>query len=214
MKIIFIFAHPDDESFGPGGTIAKLSKENDVHVFSLCNGARPGNENVSNQRVKSFYSACEMYGAKGTIHNVNDLSLSYSAVVKRIEAIVTQMKPDIVYTNSLSDIHVDHRLVAEGAMVACRPKPESTVKELYFCEIPASSDWSFNQLGPEFKPNVYEDITQFIDIKKQALSLYTTETYNYPDARSIRAMETRAKYRGTQIGVEYAECFQLIFSNR
>jgi len=44
------------------------------------------------------------------------------------------------------------------------------------------------------------------------LSLYTTETYAYPDARSIEAMEVRAKFRGTQVGVNFAEAFQLVFS--
>jgi LmbE family N-acetylglucosaminyl deacetylase len=214
MNIIFIFAHPDDESFGPGGTIAKLAVDNTVHVFSLCNGARPGNEAVSSQRVDSFYKACESFGASSTIHNVPDLALTVNATVSKIETIILQMKPDVVYTHSLGDIHRDHRAVAEATMVACRPKPESTVKELYFCEIPASSDWSFCKVQPTFEPNVFVDVSDFIDVKKKALSLYHTETYRYPDARSIESMETRAKFRGTQIGVNYAEAFQLVFSRR
>jgi len=214
MKILFIFAHPDDESYGPGGTIAKLAKDNEVHIFSLCNGARPGNESVSKKRVDTFYEVCKMFGAIGTIHNVNDLTLSYHAVVKRIENIVNQMKPDIIYTHNISDIHTDHRLVAEGCMVACRPKPNSTIKELYFSEIPASSDWSFNQIGPKFDPNVYVDVSEYIELKKNALSLYSTETYEYPDARSVESMETRAKFRGTQVGFNYAEAFQLVFSRK
>ncbi len=214
MKIVFIFAHPDDESFGPGGTIAKLSLDTDVHVFSLCNGARPGNENVSSQRVKSFYEACKLFGATGTIHNVPDLALTAQPTIHKLESIIAQMKPDVVYTHSISDIHQDHRVVAEATMVACRPKPQSTIKELYFCEIPASSDWSFYKVQPTFEPNVFVDVGDFINIKKQALDLYQTETYQYPDARSIESMETRAKFRGTQIGVNYAEAFQLVFSRR
>ena len=210
--ILFILAHPDDESFGPAGTIAKLSRTNTVHVFSLCNGARPGNEQVSTQRVQSFYNACNLLGAKGTIHNVPDLSLTYPNAVSRIENIIKQMKPEIVYTHNMSDVNMDHRVVAEATIVACRPKPESSVRELYFCEVPASTDWSFSKIQPAFEPNYYKDITDFIELKKQALSLYTTETYGYPDARSIEAMEARAKFRGSQIGVNYAEAFQLVFA--
>lgn len=211
MSVVFILAHPDDESFGPGGTIAKLAKQHPVHVFSLCNGARPGNEQVSNARVQSFYQACNLLGAKGVIHNVPDLSLTYPAAVSRVENIVSQMKPEVVYTHNMSDVNMDHRIVAEACIVACRPKPSSTVKKLYFTEVPASTDWSFSKIQPVFEPNTYVDISEFIDLKKRALSLYSTETYAYPDARSIESMEIRAKFRGTQVGVHYAEAFQLVF---
>jgi len=212
MKIVFILAHPDDESFGPGGTIAKLSKENDVHIFSLCNGARPNNEQVSAQRIKSFYDACNLLGAKGTIHNVPDLTLTYPTAVSRIEVIINQLTPDIVYTHNLSDVNMDHRIIAEACIVACRPKPTSSVKKLYFTEVPASTDWSFSKIQPAFEPNTYIDISEYIEIKKEALTLYVTETYSYPDARSIEAMEIRAKFRGTQVGVNFAEAFQLVYS--
>jgi LmbE family N-acetylglucosaminyl deacetylase len=212
MKVVFILAHPDDESFGPGGTIAKLSKEHDVQVFSLCNGARPGNEQVSNARVQSFYQACDLLGAKGTIYNVPDLTLTYPTAVSNVEGIINQMKPDVVYTHNISDVNMDHRIIAEACIVACRPKPTSSVTQLYFTEVPASTDWSFSKLQPTFEPNTYVDISEHISLKKQALSLYLTETYAYPDARSIEAMEIRAKFRGTQIGVNFAEAFQLVFS--
>lgn len=214
MKILFILAHPDDESFGPGGTIARLAVDNDVHVFSLCNGARPGMEEVSKTRVRSFYKACELLGAKATIHNVPDLSLTYPGTVAKVENIIIQMKPDVVYTHNMSDVNMDHRIVAEACIVACRPKPSSTVKELYFTEVPASTDWSFSKVQPVFEPNTYVDITNFIELKKQALALYVTETYEYPDARSVEAMEARAKHRGSQVGYNYAEAFQLVFARK
>jgi LmbE family N-acetylglucosaminyl deacetylase len=96
-------------------------------------------------------------------------------------------------------------------MVACRPKPMGVVNELYFCELPASTDWSFSQIQPAFSPNVYIDITDFMDAKKGALMLYSSEIYAFPDARSIGAVETLATYRGYQAGVQRAEAFQLVF---
>ena len=59
-KIFFLFAHPDDEAYGPAGTIAKLSKDNQVIVVSLCNGARPGYEHVADARSFAFIKSCDL----------------------------------------------------------------------------------------------------------------------------------------------------------
>jgi LmbE family N-acetylglucosaminyl deacetylase len=99
-------------------------------------------------------------------------------------------------------------------MVAARPKVGSHVKELYFTEMPASTAWSFNQIEPAFKPNVYEDISDFIELKKTVLNLYSTEVYSFPDARSVKAVEVLAEQRGYQSGFNFAEAFQLVFSRR
>jgi len=212
MTILFIFAHPDDESYGPAGTIAKLANNHEVVVISLCNGARPGNEQVADLRTDAFIKACQLLGSKYEIYSTPDCALEYDSTLKTIETLINHYQPSIVYTHNISDIHRDHRLVAECCMVACRPKPNSPVNELYFCEMPSSTAWSFNQLTPNFEPNVYNDIGEYIDIKKQVMTLYSTEIYNFPDARSIEAMETLAKYRGYTIGFRYAEAFKLIFS--
>jgi LmbE family N-acetylglucosaminyl deacetylase len=212
MRTLFLFAHPDDESYGPAGTIAKTSLKNETLVVSLCDGSRPGNEQVSYERKKSFKQACDLLGARSEIYNFSDCLLSLPETKSLVENIVNNFKPEIVYTHSIGDLHKDHRIVSQSCMVACRPKLNSTVKKLYFSEMPASSDWSFSQIVSKFEPNTYVDVSNFIDLKKRVLNLYSTEIYEYPDARSVESMEIRSKFRGVQVGVKYAEAFQLIFS--
>lgn len=212
MRKLFLFAHPDDESYGPAGTIAKTSLESETLVVSLCDGSRPGNEQVSYERKKSFKQACELLGSEYKIYNFPDCSLTDRQTLEVVENIIGYFKPEIVYTHSLSDLHKDHRIVSKSCLIACRPKPESTIKKLYFSEMPASSDWSFSQIQPSFAPNTYVNVTDFMDLKRKVLNLYSTEIYDYPDARSIESMEIRSKFRGVQIGVKHAEAFQLIFS--
>ena len=211
MNILFLIAHPDDEAFGPHGTISMLSKHATVHVVCMCNGARPGSREVALARQRAFEESVNLAGAQGHIHDNPDLGLTYDAAVTIAEHAVSEYSPSIVYTHNISDLNKDHKLVAEAAMVATRPKPNSHVNELYFFEVPSSTDWTFNQVHPAFEPNVYVNVSEYIDKKKQALELYTTETYQFPDARSVESMITRAKYRGSQVGVEYAESFKLVF---
>ena len=212
MKISFILAHPDDEAFGPAGTIMQLAETNDVSVVSLCNGERPGSSHVGKDRVDAFVKSCDILGADWKIYDTPDCALTYDDTLKTIEAIINHDMPDIIYTHNISDIHRDHRLVAECCMVACRPKLNSSVKELYMCELPASTDWSFGKINPIFVPNVYRDITDIMDTKRQVMSFYGTEIYEHPDARSIESMEIMAMNRGRQMGFQYAEAFSLVFS--
>ena len=212
MTVMFILSHPDDEAFGPAGTIAKLANEQDVCVVSLCKGNRPGHEEVANARKDAFNNSCQMLGAWGIMYNSSDLHLEYHQALADVNAIIKQVSPTVVYTHNISDVHKDHRLTAEVVLAACRPTLTSTVEKLYMCEIPASTYWTFGQIEPVFAPNVYVDVTDFIDLKRLVMDSYGTELYQYPDARSTDSMVALATYRGTQIGVEYAEAFKLVFS--
>lgn len=211
--IMFIFAHPDDEAYGPAGTIKKLTDAGEeVVVVSMCRGNRPGNEEVSAARVKAFKESVEHLGATPVMYDYSDCHLEYHETLKRIEDLITWNKPRVVFTHNASDLHKDHRLVAECVLVATRPKPSSSVEKLFFCELPSSTDWSFGQMGERFKPNTYFDISQYIYDKQKVMSLYQSEVYNYPDARSVEAMEVLAMHRGKQIGCHRAEAFKLVFS--
>ena len=213
MNILFIVAHPDDEAYGPYGTMARMVKEGHrVTLFCLCNGERPGAESVAADRVFALKDNCEQLGIQWKIWNNKDLSLELNNTAHILTDMINNLKPEVVYTHNISDINHDHRVLADATMIACRPKPTSSVNELYFFEVPSSTDWTFSQLTPVFQPTTYVDITEFIETKKQALSRYTTETYEFPDARSIEAMTTLAKYRGFQVGFLYAESFRLVFS--
>lgn len=213
MKILFLVAHPDDEVYGPYGTIINLVRQgHGVLVYSMCNGARPGAEDVGKARVDRFIQNCENAGARWKIWDNNDLTLDIKLASEFVSTLIDMEKPDVVYTHNISDLNRDHRILAEACLVGCRPKPNSSVKSLYFFEIPASTDWTFSQLQPSFEPTTYVNIPDDVmQIKQKSLAAYDTETYNYPDARSVEAMTTLAKYRGYQVGYNYAEAFKLVF---
>ena len=211
MNILFIFAHPDDEAYGPAGTIAKSSKDHNVTVISLCNGARPGNEHVEKSRTDAFIKSCGLLGASWKMYGSPDCSLNSRDTLQTIENLIKICNPNIVYTHNISDVHQDHRIVSEACLVACRPKPGSTINSLYMCETASSTDWAFGQIEPVFVPNVYVDIENYIGTKMQCLEMYSTEIYEFPDPRSIKSIETMANNRGKQIGVAHAEAFKLVF---
>ena len=211
MTTLFVLAHPDDEAFGPAGTIAKCAKDGDVVVYSMCNGSRPGSEHVATARQAAFKRSCALLGATPVMDDNNDLTLGYTDVMKAVMEVVQKFKPTVVYTHNISDINIDHRMVAEASMVACRPHPTSSVKELYFCEVLSSTSWSFGQIQPVFEPNVYVDVSEYMSKKIGALAMYKTELRDAPDARSSDAMIALATYRGCQVGVLEAEAFKQVF---
>jgi len=188
-----------------------LAETNEVFVVSLCKGNRPGADGVEAERKEAFMKANKLMGTTAVIMDNSDTELEYKKVVKDIELIVGNYNPDVVYTHNISDLHKDHRLVAEACIIACRPKPGSSVTELYMCESPIATDWSFNKIKPGFEENTFVEVENYMDIKREVIGLYSTEVYNWPDARSIESVVVQAKYRGKQIGVNYAEAFSQVF---
>lgn len=213
MTTLVIVAHPDDEAFGPAGTIASLTASGEhVVVVSLCKGNRPGAEYVESGRVRAFRESCKMLGAEWQLFSNSDVMLDEREAALTIEAAIVRYKPEVVYTHSFSDLHRDHQIVAQATLTACRPKPTSTVNMLLTFEIPGTTEWTFGASKPVFTPTVFVDVEDQMELKRDVIALYSTETYEFPDARSVDAIEVMAKSRGKQIGVNYAEAFQLVFA--
>ena len=93
---------------------------------------------------------------------------------------------------------------------ASRLSPKEVfVDNLLAYEVLSSSERSFGTISP-FIPNTYEGIEKYIKLKRKALCKYTTEIRGYPHPRSPEGIEILAQRRGMDVGLKYAEAFQLI----
>lgn len=218
--ILTIAAHPDDEILGCGGTMARLSEEgHNVHILILAEGLTSRQViRDRNSKVKelgdlaiSAKKSAEVVGAKSIElldfpDNRMD-SIDRLDVIKVIEEKLDELNPSLVFTHFGNDLNIDHRVVNEAVVTACRPIPGHSVRELYFFEVPSSTEWQI-QNGIYFQPNVFFELgNSHFKKKKEALLSYDSEMRNFPHARSIEAVEALAKWRGASIGANFAEAF-------
>jgi LmbE family N-acetylglucosaminyl deacetylase len=127
-----------------------------------------------------------------------------------LEKYLKKLKPEIIYTHHHGDRNIDHRISFDAVLTACRPVGDYSVKEIYAFETPSSTEWGFSSTNGIFYPNLFEDITDTIDNKLQAMSYYTSELNDFPHPRSLKALEIIAQRWGTVIGKSYAEAFEVI----
>ena len=211
-KILIIAAHPDDAEFGMGGTISKLSKDNNITLCVLCRGNRPGNLDVENARKKVLNENIKSLGITKLIQHVyDDVSLdrhSHLSITSYISSIISKVKPNIVYTNYSKDIHIDHQLVSKSVRVACRPRHNSSVKSLYEFSIPGSGEWNFESINY----NTFHNIEENIKTKYDCIDRYTTELQKSPDPLSSEYIKYRDLYYGSIAGYKQAEPFICIFN--
>lgn len=215
-NVLVIAAHPDDEVIGCGGTIAKHKRAGDkIHLLYMTDGiSSRGNiefqqKNIREVGVKNFIDYLKPESNK--ILNLPDNSMdsiSLLEIVKEIESVISDTKPDIIYTHSAKDLNIDHRITLEATLVATRPQNSDSVKEVYSFFINSSSEWNF---GVEpFKPNLYVDITDEIAEKEKFLAFYADEMRAAPHARSISNIINTASVNGATVGVKFAEVFEIL----
>ncbi len=124
--------------------------------------------------------------------------------------IVKEVQPEMLYIPHRGDLNKDHRIFFECALVAARPLPNSSVKEIFSYEVLSETEWG-NSFSP-FVPNRYVDISKEIEAKKEAMAVYQSEVKEFPHPRSLKAIEVLAQKRASEAGVEYAEAFEVIQS--
>ena len=217
-NILIIAAHPDDETYGVGGTIVNHVKNGDnVEVLILTDGVTARHNEIEKQKQAAL-NACKILGVKevyfaGLPDQKLD-SLPLLEIIIPINDLIKKNKPEIVYTHHGGDVNQDHRTVFDATMVAVRPVGTYPVKKVLCYEVPSSTEWAPPLEHWIFRPNVYVDINKVLDIKLKAINAYT-ETYisevpEFPHPRSKEAVRIYAQQRGVTVGINAAETFFLI----
>ena len=224
MNVLVIGAHPDDEVLGCGGTIARLVREgNEVHVALLGEGITsrsPERSEADPDLVKELHAcsrrAGDLMGVKELfLYNLPDNrfdTVPLLKIVKIVEDLINRVHPGVVYTHHGGDLNIDHVVVHRAVLTATRPMGAGPVKDLFTFEVPSSTEWSFGQFQPVFRPNVFMDVTDTLEVKVKAMQCYESESRSFPHPRSPEALRAIARRWGSMAGCEAVEAFELVRS--
>ncbi|MGW7259919.1 PIG-L deacetylase family protein [Streptomyces sp. NPDC054834] len=216
MRALVLAAHPDDEVLGAGATVAMLASQGArVHLHILAEGVSLRHQGVTLAEARS---RCE---AAAKELGVDDVSFGGLADDVRllcelpervtVEAVGTQLRahqPEIVFSHHPGDIHADHRLVAHAVTYQTKLLGAGPIRQVLHFEVLSSTEQQTGLLAP-FNPQVFYDVTGYVDAKCRALAVYDYEVHAPPHPRSAEAVRAQATLRGVQAGVHAAEAFAL-----
>ncbi len=220
-RVLVVAPHPDDETIGMGGTIAKLAGLGAHVTVAIMTG--PGEDEHPFIPAEAFATvhaeAAEAHQILG-VHDTRFGTLPAVAVTHtklwernaEIDDLVNDVRPEILFCPFPFDLHADHRELFHALSVAWRPTTEVTraIRGILCYEVLSETHWNAPYLEPGFLPTVVCDISDTLSTKLTALAAYQSQIPPPPHARSLRSIEALAHLRGGQFGVDAAEGFVLV----
>jgi len=217
-QVLVIATHPDDETYGLGGTIARHVRQGDVvSVLILTDGVTARHNETESQKAAAR-QACAALGVDDVrFAGLPDQRLDgmpLLEVIKPIHELFKELRPQVVYTHHRGDANQDHRVVFAATLVAVRPFGGNPVERVLCYEMASSTEW-----GPPFSewaflPNVFVDISATLETKLRAVEAYRktfqSEVKPFPHPRSPEAVRIYAQQRGVTVGMLAAEAFVLV----
>jgi LmbE family N-acetylglucosaminyl deacetylase len=213
-RLVVIAPHPDDETLGAGGTIARFVEAGAEVSVLIVSGHLPPlyPEAAFEETRREAEDAFRFLGVKhwefmkvpATMVHTTPVAELNSKVVKFVRA----AQPEVVLI-PFPDRHIDHRIVFDSAVVATRPVGQNPPRMVLCYETLSETHWNAPGIEPAFVPDFHFDISAQMDKKIQALECYASQVKAAP-SRSVEATRALARFRGSQMGCEYAEAFKIV----
>ena len=208
MKILAIGAHLDDIEIAAGGTLAKAIKSgHKVKVLIMSKSGYTNKEGIvqrsDEEAVKEGLNALHVLGIKDIeILDFPTKDIPFcSSVVNEIDVRMSKYNPDIIFTHHPFDTHQAHEGVAKSTIAAARRK-----NTVFFYEPITPSGRSYSP----FKPTLYVDIEDTVDIKIASLKEHKSEYKKFGGENWVTGVKSRCGFRGYEIGKKYAEAFEAL----
>jgi LmbE family N-acetylglucosaminyl deacetylase len=216
-NIVVVAPHPDDETLGCGGTLLRHIDQGDSVYWVL----------VTQMNLDDGYSQNHIDLRAGEIKKIADefgfistLKLGFpttrldtiplSNIVKSIGDVFTIIHPDIVYFPYRGDVHTDHAIVFDATVSCTKWFRYPSIKRVLAYETVSETAFGINPDANGFRPNVFVDISSYIDQKIEMFKIYADEWNNFPFPRSETTIRALAALHGATAGVFAAEAFMLL----
>ena len=215
-KVLVVAPHPDDEVLGCGGSLARFAKLGiEVHVLVATQGQPPLFSKEDIEQVRNeMLAAHTVLGVTRTHHlNLPAAQLGTKEVAEvnaQIGEAIEAISPDTIFLPFVGDIHVDHKIVFDAAMVAVRPRHDKAPRTVLCYETLSETNWYAPPSTPAFMPNVFIDIAETLATKIEAFREFESQVRAFPEERSIEAIEALARTRGATNHLFAAEAFMNI----
>ena len=194
--VLAIVSHPDDETFGCGGTVAKHVQAG-VDTRVLCLTCNP------ESRKHEFDAATRVLGVASSILMKDNL-VSSADLIRRVADLIDDARPRVVITHVPFDYHREHKVCYEVVKEAIEWAAHTTmyedawqVKRLLLMEV--------NTLIP--RPSVLVDVSDSFGVKMKAIEQYTSQLAKFPWGYYQNVNQKKAELRGAQCEVAFAEAF-------
>lgn len=201
-RVLILAPHTDDGELRAGGTIAKLiANGSDVYyaAFSTAEESVPAPypKDILRTEVKDATKKLGIKNENLMIFNYQVRKLSYhrQEILEDLMDLKRKIKPDLVFMPIIEDIHQDHSTVAQEGLRAFK----NTTLLGY--------ELIWNNLS--FKTSCFVDIDKSM-VEKKCDSLREYKSQSHRDYMNSEFIFSLAKARGVQIGVLYAEAFDVI----
>ena len=199
MKALVIAAHVDDAELSMGGTVCILGKRGyEVKFLTLIIPHEDrwgrGDDARKERRIAAHRKAALELGVTDLlIADMDPYTLQYDRnLVQYLDEQIINWSPDLVFTHWGGDTHQDHNHVSRATFSALRENN---------CSIILYHQMMMGGITPTaFRPQLFVDISEEIDLKMRALNHYDF----IPDEKK-EAIQAQARSNGSQIGVRYAE---------
>lgn len=201
-NVLVLAPHTDDGELGVGGFIAKLIElGSNVYyaAFSTAEESVPEGfpKNVLEVEMRNATAALGIPGENVFVYKYAVRKLNYhrQEILENLISLRKMHSFDLVLMPSLSDIHQDHKTIAEEGVRAFKGTT------IFGYEL------IWNNLS--FNSTAFVDLDERHVLKKyNALRCYQSQSHRpYMSEEFIKSL---AKVRGIQIGSDYAECFEVI----
>jgi N-acetylglucosamine malate deacetylase 1 len=195
-RVLAFGAHPDDLEVGAGGLLARLSEEGAEVTMAVVSIP-----NQSAQRRVEARAGAEVIDADLRILfdeqpcRVEDIPMH--ELVRRMDQVVGDCRPDLVITHSAFDLHWDHGLVNRATVSALRRTPCDLLAFLSSPEMNAQA----RAVG-----QCFADITDTIETKLRAIGAHESQVPKL-DLESSRDL---ARAMGRISGYQYAEAYEAL----
>ncbi len=216
-SVLVVAPHPDDETLSCGGTLLN-HKNNGDQISWLIVTSMFEQDGFPAEAVKKREIEIETVSKMYRFDYVQKLlfptskldQVSLSELILKISSVIKIVKPEILYLPYPGDIHTDHRIVFDAAASCAKWFRHPSIRRILAYETLSETDFNINPDSSGFKPNVFIDISDYIDRKIEIMKIYESEIGENPFPRSEEAVRALASVRGATSGCIAAEAFMLL----